>query len=413
MGLGRVPLVVRLWRLVLLLCTLQNWWSCHGLIASLNWLSVFFSSLHISFVIIRDLQNVNEEVWKPLLTNAFWQEHSTFLTWCKECFSRNPGRPPLGYMSNLSPQNVKEIKEQWGKIFDSIQSRLPAKESDHARNAAEDVFSRAFTHQVKPLGSRSSLGYIKIHDGNGLLNVAFKDGDVTGCSMRGTISASSLLYIEPANQLDFFATSPLVSRHIVQDELDRYTALEFCYNSIMNIDKPAPMTMEEKNEWRLCCECLEGIFKKIGGKLNKTANRLFFLENKDEGDLSIALPNMASGIKSIASICRAIEMNVLRKDGLLIIDEPESNLHPDWQVAVADFLVSLCNRRGIKSLINTHSPYILRAFRHFENKYGKRGMCSFYQMVNGKDGYRANPVTDKVDILFQDLFAPFEEIMRG
>ncbi len=371
-----------------------------------------FSSLHLAFGVVGDLHYVDENAWKPLLTTDFWLEPVTFLTWCKEHFVRNPARFPLVYMSDLSAQNVKAIKEQWGKVSESIRSRLSAKESDHARNAAEDVFSRAFAHQVKPLGRRSALGHIKVSDGNGSLNVAIKDGEVTGCSTRGAISISSLLYIEPANQLDFFIGSPLISRHMVRDEIDRYTALEFSYNNAINLDKPAPMTMEEKNQWRLSCECLDRILKKIGGKLNKTSNRLFFLENKDEGNLSIALPNMASGIKSIASICRAIEMNVLRKDGLLIIDEPESNLHPDWQVAVAEFLVVLCHRRGIKSLVNTHSPYMLRAFRHFEKKYGVKGTCSFYQMVNGKDGYYANPVTDQVDILFQDLFAPFEEIMR-
>ena len=82
------------------------------------------------------------------------------------------------------------------------------------------------------------------------------------------------------------------------------------------------------------------------------------------------------------------------------------------RIADAEFFGCICAKRGIKVLINTHSPYMLRALRHFEKKSDKEGLCSFYQMIEGPNGYVADPVTNKVDVLFQDLFAPFEKIMR-
>ena len=45
-------------------------------------------------------------------------------------------------------------------------------------------------------------------------------------------------------------------------------------------------------------------------------------------------------------------------DELLIIDEPEMNLHPSVQVAITEFLAMLV-QAGLKVLITTHSPYIL------------------------------------------------------
>jgi predicted ATPase len=43
---------------------------------------------------------------------------------------------------------------------------------------------------------------------------------------------------------------------------------------------------------------------------------------------------------------------------LLVIDEPEMNLHPKAQVQVLEFLAMLVNA-GLNVLITTHSPYIM------------------------------------------------------
>ena len=371
-----------------------------------------FADLRIPFDMYRDWCYVDDEIWKPLLVPGFWMESTPFLLWCKKYFVRTLDGPTIGYMMALSPAKVKAVKERWPIFSEGVLSRIAAKDSDHARNAAEDVVSRAFAGQAKPLGRRTVSGRIKLSDKDSSLSITFKAGEVATCSMGGTMPISSLFYIEPSNQLDFFSAGPWMSRHHVRDEIDRYTALEYCYYNVINLDKPALMTMEEKRQWRLTCACLERILKKIGGRLDKQSHQLFFNEDRNDSNLSISLQNVASGIKSIASVCRAIEMNALKANGLLIIDEPESNLHPDWQVAVAEFLVSLHIERGIKVLINTHSPYMLRALRHFEKKSGRNDVCAFYQMIEGPKGFVADPVTNKVDVLFQDLFAPFEMIMR-
>ena len=59
---------------------------------------------------------------------------------------------------------------------------------------------------------------------------------------------------------------------------------------------------------------------------------------------------------------------------LLIIDEPELNLHPDNQRKLARILAKLANK-GIKVLISTHSDYIVQEFnnlimlsRNFRNR---------------------------------------------
>jgi predicted ATPase len=43
---------------------------------------------------------------------------------------------------------------------------------------------------------------------------------------------------------------------------------------------------------------------------------------------------------------------------LLIIDEPEMNLHPEAQAKIIEFLAMLVNA-GLNVLITTHSPYVV------------------------------------------------------
>src|SRR5947209_10674831 len=52
-------------------------------------------------------------------------------------------------------------------------------------------------------------------------------------------------------------------------------------------------------------------------------------------------------------------LRYLAKPGeLLIIDEPEMNLHPEAQVKIIEFLAMLV-KAGLRVLITTHTPYML------------------------------------------------------
>ncbi len=68
-------------------------------------------------------------------------------------------------------------------------------------------------------------------------------------------------------------------------------------------------------------------------------------------------------------------LRYLAKPGeLLVIDEPEMNLHPEAQVKMMEFLAMLVNA-GLRVLITTHSPYmvdhvinLMEAYKHPEEE---------------------------------------------
>lgn len=76
------------------------------------------------------------------------------------------------------------------------------------------------------------------------------------------------------------------------------------------------------------------------------------------GRPDLGLHHSASLVKSLASLALYVRHEA-RRGHLLIVDEPELNLHPDNQRRVARFLARVA-RAGVRVLISTHSDYILR-----------------------------------------------------
>ena len=67
--------------------------------------------------------------------------------------------------------------------------------------------------------------------------------------------------------------------------------------------------------------------------------------------LRIPLKQAATGITSFAYLLQLLNNGYLQKDTLLIIDEPEAHLHPQWIVEYAKLLFLLHKKLGMKIFI--------------------------------------------------------------
>jgi hypothetical protein len=91
-----------------------------------------------------------------------------------------------------------------------------------------------------------------------------------------------------------------------------------------------------------------------GVKINDNGDLLYEPTNSE----AIRINLTASLVKSLSSLVIYLRFQS-RKGDLIIIDEPEMNLHPDNQRRIARFLCEVVNN-GINVLLSTHSDYILR-----------------------------------------------------
>ena len=53
---------------------------------------------------------------------------------------------------------------------------------------------------------------------------------------------------------------------------------------------------------------------------------------------------------------------------LLILEEPEANLHPDFQSKLADVIVSAGKKFNIQFIVETHSEYFIRKLQYLTAK---------------------------------------------
>jgi predicted ATPase len=95
-------------------------------------------------------------------------------------------------------------------------------------------------------------------------------------------------------------------------------------------------------------------------------------------NLRIPLKQAATGITSFAYLLQLLNNGYLQKDTLLIIDEPEVHLHPQWIVEYAKLLVLLNKKIGMKILISSHNPDMVSAIQSISRKEGVIDTVHFY-----------------------------------
>jgi energy-coupling factor transporter ATP-binding protein EcfA2 len=100
----------------------------------------------------------------------------------------------------------------------------------------------------------------------------------------------------------------------------------------------------------------ESLHKAIGGQI--LLSEAGDLEFQKEGK-SISLSLTSAGVANMGMLALLIERGALERGSFLFIDEPESNLHPAWQVEMAAFLFELA-RQGVNVVVSTHSMTILK-----------------------------------------------------
>lgn len=100
----------------------------------------------------------------------------------------------------------------------------------------------------------------------------------------------------------------------------------------------------------------------LGGNLNFSKDEtdlfrdLIFEMGKNE-KIILDIPVVSSMVKGLSPLVLYLGY-IAKPDDLLVIDEPEMNLHPEAQVKLTEFLAMLVNA-GLNVLITTHSAYLV------------------------------------------------------
>lgn len=110
----------------------------------------------------------------------------------------------------------------------------------------------------------------------------------------------------------------------------------------------------------LANELLAPILEEIEGVVIEENGRFYVrLPNGDAGTGKIEAHLVSEGFRKLAMIIRLVSNGVLLEGGYLFWDEPEANLNPATQRAVAKVILALA-RGGTQVFVATHSMFMLR-----------------------------------------------------
>lgn len=151
----------------------------------------------------------------------------------------------------------------------------------------------------------------------------------------------------------------------------------------------------------------------IGGKFEYVPSDDVFVFNRN--DETYSMQNTASGLKQLATIQLLLDNNELTKNSFLILDEPEINLHPGFQVEFAKFLVLATRDLDIRLYINTHSPFFAETMEAYSRYYNLLDDTNFYltEKIDDTDKYDYNLLdNDEIIEVYDNLGNPFDIIHK-
>ena len=149
----------------------------------------------------------------------------------------------------------------------------------------------------------------------------------------------------------------------------------------------------------------------IGGKIEFDASMDEFIYAS--GNKNYSMTNTASGIKQMGILQLLLEKNIIKNNSFVFVDEPEVNLHPEWQIKFAEFIVLLAKNSNICFYINSHSPFFIEAIEVYSDFYNILDKTSFYLSSKIGDGFNIERIdVEDLDIVYKNLGDPFNVLNR-
>lgn len=158
-------------------------------------------------------------------------------------------------------------------------------------------------------------------------------------------------------------------------------------------------------------EKFEEIYKKISAVCtgDVVREKRTFVGYRVDGKI-LEVKNMSTGLKTFAILKNLLINGYIKRNGTIILDEPEIHLHPEWQLLFAELIVLMHCEFGLHILLNTHSPYFLNAIEVYAAKYHVADKCKYYLTQNDGMTSSLNDVTDHIEAIYRKLARPLQNL---
>jgi energy-coupling factor transporter ATP-binding protein EcfA2 len=313
----------------------------------------------------------------------------------------------LGTRAKSVDDSIKRIHAIKRDIILSISEKL-SDEEKYIYYFNRKIIAGVFQNQINSLFAQSALE-IEVVDGvSRLLTIVIEDNITKVFKVENQFFLNDATIIETPTIIQFqdFITNTLAYSNVFLNNPDRSDLPLHYLDLVQKIRIGTPSVNPD--------------FAAINAKVKELISGEFKITkeqglsyHKTKGNLTgvIKPNNIATGIKSLGLFQLLLNNNVITKNSLLIFDEPEVHLHPDWEIKYAEIFILLA-QLGIPIILSTHSPYFIRALKKYRDKYGINDIISFYYGVKDPATISTSfdDVTNDLEPIFNALAKPMQDL---
>ncbi|QQB74655.1 ATP-binding protein [Fusobacterium canifelinum] len=270
------------------------------------------------------------------------------------------------------------------------------------------AFNREFESSIKNIFLDKKESSIKLNEKSEVIQINIEDNKISNVDfIYGKIKREiNAIYIESPLILDYIEE---ISKILLKfnNKINQNYRAKILKDTLQN-EKKIDIVDTVLGKEELYKDLLEKIHKIILGEFEYSQNNKDFIYKK-EGYV-FNKKNVATGIKSFGIIEILLKNKQLDENTILIIDEPEVHLHPKWQIKYAEILILISKELGVKILLNSHSPYLIRAMEVYRKNYDYEENIKFYTLTDCTEGKSKKivDVTNNLNQIFDKLIEPYE-----
>lgn len=305
--------------------------------------------------------------------------------------------------------------ERFSQSSDSISfNELAIKIADYL-NITDDEIRKVILSKRLEAEFAMKVGHVNDKNHNAEVDLKIKDKSITfDVGANGDINIKN--YLSLVKEIIY------IDDPFVLDDLEDIHTYPF-YNSFLHrLDLMRKLIIKDGAEdfgvvdELLVKNKLDTIFKTMNdvcdGEIVSTDDNRGFVYKTDKLDSTLDMVNLSTGMKSFVMLRTLLKNGRIDENGIIILDEPEIHLHPEWQLKFAEIIVLIQREFKTNILLNTHSPYFLNAIEVYSTKYGIEKNCKYY-LTEDSDGRTAvMDVTDDKEHIYQKLARPLQKLQN-
>lgn len=297
---------------------------------------------------------------------------------------------------------LKEFFTKFKTLFTLVGSEIDIFSTQ--KKVINNIIFSEFKTEIVNRYSKSNISKIKLIDNDiEVLNCKFINGKLEEYDLSDLVQYNDVTYVDSPAVVNFISQID-ISRTFESEihKNGRPLTIPLHYKDLLaklknsryfNVDEPGDI------EAALC-----DIYN---GRFSYDEKKNDFVYVKKNG-FSVSSINTAAGIKSLGILHQLVSSGMVTGKTILILDEPEVNLHPKWQLEYAKLIVELV-ANGANILVNTHSPYVIEALKTFATRRGVQPSIYFAHKTDGKATNIKNMYGDISEII-SCLAKPFDDM---